>query len=503
MRPKLLLFCWLICTGLIGQNDQKIDSLERQLNVLSGKDKIEHYLKLATIAATSDRKNESNRFVKEGLNYLGQIDTISAQENLVYASQFISFQNWSYYYLKDLIKAFRGSLQLDSLSLKLLEMDDQYNGNRFLSSASTIRGIVFIDQKHYVKAEDEFQRALEYSKKLNDPKRLGWGYTNLAILYRLSGKLYEAEGLFHNADSLFLVSKSENDIYNNLHEFGQLYYELGKYEAAEEVLRKAAKYFENEKNYLELPVKGDYAKTLFALGKDEEAEKIIKEAHALTDKSDSPLEKKENLEIWAYVLEKNGDPEKALEVQKEIKEMEEILTEVSYAEELVEMQTAYINQLNPTQYSSNWILRLLFLSLTIAGIGLFFFKRKQKPEIIEKPTLKIAITQDPEVIEYEDYFLEKFMAKVNANITNDKLTIQILAKEMGFSRSQLFNKVKATTGDSPSSIIRKTRLEMAAQILRNGHFSISEVAYQVGFSNPKSFSRAFKEQFGVSPSDFS
>ncbi len=503
MRPKLLLFCWLICTSLIGQNDQKIDSLERQLNVLSGKDKIELYLSLAKLTALSDKKNKSNQLVKEGLNYLGQIDTLSEKENLVYAAHFISFQNWSCYYLKDLIKAFRGSLQLDSLSLKLLEMNDLRNGNHFLSSASTIRGIIFIDQKHYVKAEDEFLRALGYNKKLDDPKRLGWGYTNLAILYRLSDKPNQSEELFHKADSLFIASKSEFDIHNNLHELGKLYYELDKYEAAEEVLQKAAKYFEDKNNFLELSVKGDYAKSLFALGKDAEAEKIIKEAHALTERSDSPLEKKENLEIWAYVLEKNGDTEKALEVQKKIKEMEELLTEVSYAEELVEMQTTYINQLNPNQHSSNWILRLLFLFLTIAGIGIFFFKKKQKPEIIEKPTLKIAITQDSEVIEYEDYFLEKFMAKVNANITNEKLTIQMLAKEMGFSRSQLFNKVKAATGDSPSSIIRKTRLEMAAQILRNGHFTISEVAYQVGFSNPKSFSRAFKEQFGVSPSDFS
>ena len=54
--------------------------------------------------------------------------------------------------------------------------------------------------------------------------------------------------------------------------------------------------------------------------KDDEAEKIIKEAYDLIGKSDSPVSKKENLEVWAYILEKNGETEKALEIQKEIKE---------------------------------------------------------------------------------------------------------------------------------------------------------------------------------------
>ena len=69
------------------------------------------------------------------------------------------------------------------------------------------------------------------------------------------------------------------------------------------------------------------------------------------------------------------------------------------------------------------------------------------------------------------------------------------------SRSQLFRKIKALTGQSPSLFIRAIRLERGKELLQTTEMSISEIAYEVGFSTPAYFSDAFLEAFGVRPSE--
>ncbi len=77
-----------------------------------------------------------------------------------------------------------------------------------------------------------------------------------------------------------------------------------------------------------------------------------------------------------------------------------------------------------------------------------------------------------------------------------------IAEEFNISRVQLFKKIKASTGSSPSQVIRKIRLETAERLLIENNTTVSEVAYKVGFSNPNSFNRSFKDHFGKSPSDY-
>lgn len=75
-----------------------------------------------------------------------------------------------------------------------------------------------------------------------------------------------------------------------------------------------------------------------------------------------------------------------------------------------------------------------------------------------------------------------------------------LSQEAGMSRSQLFRKIKALTGQSPSVFIRALRLERGKELLQTTEMSISEIAYEVGFSTPAYFSDAFLEAFGMRPS---
>lgn len=101
---------------------------------------------------------------------------------------------------------------------------------------------------------------------------------------------------------------------------------------------------------------------------------------------------------------------------------------------------------------------------------------------------------------------EKFIARVGEiielNIAEPEFSVELLAVETGLSTVHLYRKLKALTGVSPNELIRSFRMKRATQLLEQNKMMISEVAYAVGFSDPKYFRRYFKNVFGISPSDY-
>ena len=77
-----------------------------------------------------------------------------------------------------------------------------------------------------------------------------------------------------------------------------------------------------------------------------------------------------------------------------------------------------------------------------------------------------------------------------------------LERAMALSQMQLYRKLKALTGQTPSLFIRSVRLQKAMQLLKTTDLNISEIAYEVGFNDPAYFSRTFHEVFGAPPSGF-
>ena len=100
----------------------------------------------------------------------------------------------------------------------------------------------------------------------------------------------------------------------------------------------------------------------------------------------------------------------------------------------------------------------------------------------------------------DEKLIEKAVKYVEDNISRSDLSVEELSRELGMSRVHLYKKLLQITGKSPIEFIRIIRLKRAAQLLRESQLHVSEVAYEVGFNNPKYFSRYFKEEFGVLPS---
>ncbi|MDE6089378.1 MAG: helix-turn-helix transcriptional regulator [Duncaniella sp.] len=89
---------------------------------------------------------------------------------------------------------------------------------------------------------------------------------------------------------------------------------------------------------------------------------------------------------------------------------------------------------------------------------------------------------------------------VVSNIKRPDLSVEELSGHLGMSRVHLYKKLKATTGKTPIEFIRQIRLKRGAEMLLESKMTVSEVAFQLGYNNPKYFSKYFREEFGVLPS---
>lgn len=100
----------------------------------------------------------------------------------------------------------------------------------------------------------------------------------------------------------------------------------------------------------------------------------------------------------------------------------------------------------------------------------------------------------------EDIFLKKLHKAVEKNMDNTDLEILHLCRAVHLSHTQVYRKLKALTGKTPSQFIRSIRLNKALELLKDNTFSVSEVAYETGFKDPAYFSRVFLQEFGSAPS---
>jgi len=104
-------------------------------------------------------------------------------------------------------------------------------------------------------------------------------------------------------------------------------------------------------------------------------------------------------------------------------------------------------------------------------------------------------------VQQEDEFIQKVRQAVEKNIDDEDFGILQLCRAVNLSRAQLHNKIKALTGKSTSHYIRAIRLHKAKDLLKNPNLNISQVAYEVGFHDPKYFSKTFAEEFGILPGE--
>ena len=104
--------------------------------------------------------------------------------------------------------------------------------------------------------------------------------------------------------------------------------------------------------------------------------------------------------------------------------------------------------------------------------------------------------------ELDRKFGEKLQTILEKQLDNPEFTIEDFASAVGVSRAAFFRKVKGVTGYTPNEYMRILRMKRAMELLQEGIYNVSEIAYKVGMNDPLYFSKCFKSHFGAPPSAY-
>lgn len=170
-------------------------------------------------------------------------------------------------------------------------------------------------------------------------------------------------------------------------------------------------------------------------------------------------------------------------------------------------------------FSKTIYAKLLFLCLILA-IGLIliytytiFYRMKQKVKQQVKQQTSYnpdnAISNDdknnggePQLSEKDMIFLSKLNELMEAQMNNPDLNVDYIVSFFNLSRTNFFHKLKSLTGLSPIMYVRNARMKRAADLIRKKDYSVAEIAYMVGFSDPHYFSKTFKAYWGMNATEY-
>jgi AraC-like DNA-binding protein len=123
-------------------------------------------------------------------------------------------------------------------------------------------------------------------------------------------------------------------------------------------------------------------------------------------------------------------------------------------------------------------------------------------ERIKKQFEKKSILKPDEISSYDEKLLDKVVSYIESNLSNTNLSVEVMSKEIGISRVQLYRKIKSMMNQSPNEFIRNYRILKAGQLLEQKKLNISDVRITVGFKDADYFRSCFKKEFGVTPSEY-
>ena len=204
-------------------------------------------------------------------------------------------------------------------------------------------------------------------------------------------------------------------------------------------------------------------------------------------------------------------------------ESDEVARQAQNLDKLQMQASSYLKQLD-TQRTIT-LMALILIALLLLTMVLFFLYHRSKvsaqrermvnnlwnmevpvvsdtSELSESPEQEPSEETDSEQEETpEPLFIVRFKDVVEKRLSDSTLSVDDLAAAMNLSRVQLYRKVKAISGSSPIELLRTARLNRGYQLLIQTNKTVSEIAYEIGFTAPSYFTRCFKNEFGISPSD--
>lgn len=127
-------------------------------------------------------------------------------------------------------------------------------------------------------------------------------------------------------------------------------------------------------------------------------------------------------------------------------------------------------------------------------------QKQQRQQIFKK---EIDVNPvDITISSLDERFMNKVLEVIEKNMSNTEYSIEDLSRDAAVSRVSLYRKINSITGSSPTDFVKSIRLKKAAELLKQGELSVTDIAYSVGFSSPSYFTQSFKKMFGILPNKY-
>ena len=108
----------------------------------------------------------------------------------------------------------------------------------------------------------------------------------------------------------------------------------------------------------------------------------------------------------------------------------------------------------------------------------------------------------PQIVDADRDMMQKLMEFLETRISDANLRIEDLADAVHLGRSVFYGKIKSISGMTPVDFLRHIRMKRAEELIRRSNYPFSQIAYEVGYSDPKYFSKCFKKETGMTPSEY-
>jgi AraC-like DNA-binding protein/uncharacterized protein HemY len=379
-------------------------------------------------------------------------------------------------------------------SLKAVEVFRNAGLNMHLAYAYNGLGVLHFNYlKKYNEAYEYLVKAVEIFEELNHDDGLYSAYGNLADVFKVKKKYAESIVFFEK--SLTLSKRMDNHFQtaSTYAGLGDLYTTMNNYDQAEFYLLQAV-----------------------AMATDLKNKPLLEHAYGIL----SGMEKKrQGFKNALKYLELKSVYYDSIYTENKSRQIAEM--EVRYETERKNQAIQLLQQ--EKKIETLWKnISIAVLALVIVGsttsIALLRYRERmnlklfnlridnltdQQKELSQKYHHAITTIGGDDIESDSDCILKKALNIVEKYIDDPLFGVEKMAEEIGMSRASLHRKLKSKSGISPSNFIRSVRLKRAAALLLRKKDSVAQVGSMVGFEDQSNFSKSFKKQFGVSPSEYS
>lgn len=395
-----------------------------------------------------------------------------------------------------------------SAASRCIEIGEQMNDKERLVTATNIIGSIYLMAKQSAEGEKYLQRSLRLAQELNDSVKTAVRYGTLSELYHTMGNNQKAVEYAREALRLDSLRGDTMRMAVRRVQLASPLFALNQTEQARQLLCQARPPLESAHNMVSLAICLDQLGYVALRQKRwSEATQCFEQVISIYTKTGERFgESKAQWGLWLSL--QHGDIHRAAEHLEAYAILKDSLYQKDVARMTADYDARYHNNelrlLNEQEKEHNRMVKWIsgsIIALLSAGIAvlLFILRLKSKNARMKKQLDKV---RSHLLTPADNEFIERVDGLVAKQLQECRVDLEQVASSLCITRPQLNRKMKALMDESMSRHVNRIRLERAKRLMEEGSMNISEIARACGFEDTAYFSRFFKRQEGVSPSDY-